>query len=315
MKIVITDGYTLNPGDLSWRPFDQLGEVIYYDRTTAGEVVERCRPANVIITNKTTIDAQTIRAAADLKLIAVSATGYNVVDIGAARERGIPVCNVPEYGTDSVAQHAFALLLELASRVGQHERSVREGEWHQSADWCYGKAPLTELKGKILGLVGFGRIGQQMARIAQAFGMQVIYFSRSARSTLARAAPMDVLFAESDFISLHCPLTPDNHSFINAKYLSLMKPTAYLINTARGQLIQEADLADALRRGVLAGAALDVLSAEPPLPGHPLIGLANCLITPHIAWMSGEARRRLMQTTFENVQLALAGRPQHVVNG
>ena len=314
MKIVITDGYTLNPGDLSWRPFDQLGEVIYYDRTSPGEVKDRCRPANVIITNKTTISEETIDAATDLQLIAVTATGYNVVDIAAARRRGIPVCNVPEYGTDSVAQHAFALLLELSNQVGRHAESVREGEWQRSADWCYGKTRLIELKGKTLGLVGFGRIGQQMARIAQVFGMQVLYYSRSARSTLAKAVPLNTIFEESDFISLHCPLTPDNHSFINAKLLSLMKPTAFLINTARGQLIHETDLAAALQNRVLAGAALDVLAIEPPLPGHPLIGLPNCLFTPHIAWMSGEARQRLMQMSFENVRLALNGTPQHVVN-
>lgn len=314
MKIVITDGYTLNPGDLSWGGFDPLGTVIYYDRTSPTEVTERCRPANVIITNKTPISEETINAAPDLQLIAVTATGYNVVDVAAARRRGIPVCNVPEYGTDSVVQHAFALLLECSNQAGRHAESVREGEWQRSADWCYGKAPLIELKGKTLGLVGFGRIGQQMARIAQVFGMQVLYHSRSAKSTLAKAVSLNTLFEESDFISLHCPLTPDNHSFINAKLLSLMKRTAFLINTARGQLIHEADLAAALKNGVLAGAALDVLATEPPLPGHPLIGLPNCLLTPHIAWMTGEARGRLMQMTVENVRLALAGTPQHVVN-
>lgn len=314
MQIVITDGYALNPGDLSWRAFDQLGELVYYDRTLPDQAGERCSAADVIITNKTTINEETINAAINLKAIAVTATGYNIVDILAARRRGIPVCNVPEYGTDSVAQHAFALLLELANQVGRHARSVNEGEWQQSIDWCYAKTPLIELNDKTLGLIGFGRIAQQMTRIARAFGMEVIYYSRSAKSTLAKAVPIQTVFEESDFISLHCPLTPDNHSFINAKLLSLMKPTAYLINTARGQLIHEADLAAALRNGVLAGAALDVLAMEPPPAGHPLIGLPNCLITPHNAWMSREARQRIMQTTFENVKAALAGKPPNVVN-
>jgi glycerate dehydrogenase len=312
MKIIITDGYTLNPGDLSWRPLDAFGEVVYYDRTSPDEVKQRCSEANIILTNKTPINEETINAATGLRLIAVTATGYNMVDTVAARKRGIPVCNVPEYGTDSVAQHTFALLLELTDHVGDYAQSVREGEWQRSPDFCYGREPLIELKGKTLGLIGFGRIGQQVARIAQAFNMVVLYHRRS--SADAQSAALETIFKDSDFISLHCPLTPDNASFINAKLLSLMKPTAFLINTSRGQLINETDLAEALRNKVLAGAALDVLSTEPPPPGHPLIGLANCLLTPHIAWMSAEARRRLLGTTIDNVRLALAGTPQHVVN-
>jgi len=315
MQIVITDGYTLNPGDLSWRAFDQLGELVYYDRTRPGEVKDRCAAAEVIITNKTTVNEDTILAAAGLRIIAVTATGYNVVDTEAARRRGILVCNVPAYGTDSVAQHTIALLLELTNQAGMHARSVNEGEWQNAQDWCYAKKPLIELKGKTLGLIGFGNIGQQVAHIAQAFGMQVLYYSRSSKSTLARPVPLQSIFEESDFISLHCPLTADNHSFVNAKLLSLMKPAAYLINTARGQLIHEEDLANALKNQKLAGAALDVLAVEPPPVGHPLIGLPNCLITPHNAWMSREARQRIMQTTFENVRLAMAGTPQNVVNG
>jgi glycerate dehydrogenase len=309
MKIVITDGYTLNPGDLSWEPLHALGEVIYYDRTAPADIFVRCRPANIIVTNKTPIDSATIDAATGLRLIAVTATGYNMVDTMAARKRGISVCNVPEYGTDSVAQHTFALLLELSNSVGRYDQSVREGEWQRSPDFCYSKVPLIELKGKTLGLIGFGRIGRQVARIAQAFGMRILYSGRS-----AQAVPMDTLFKESDFISLHCPLTADNHSFINTEFLSYMKPTAFLINTARGQLINETDLAVALRNKVLAGAALDVLAIEPPPPGHPLIGLSNCLLTPHIAWMSWEARQRLLQTTIDNIRRALSGAPQHVVN-
>jgi glycerate dehydrogenase len=314
MQIVITDGYALNPGDLSWRAFDQLGDITYYDRTLPDQAKDRCRDADVIITNKTTIDGETIETASNLKIIAVTATGYNIVDIAAARKRGIPVCNVPEYGTDSVAQHAFALLLELTNHVGRHARTVNEGEWQKSIDWCYAKAPLIELKDKTLGLIGFGRIAQQMTRIARAFGMQVLYYSRSAKSTLARAVPMDTIFEESDFVSLHCPLTPENHSFVNGRLFSLMKPSAYLINTARGQLIHEMDLAAALGNGDIAGAALDVLAMEPPPADHPLIQLSNCLITPHNAWMSREARERIMQTTFANVKAALAGTPVHVVN-
>lgn len=319
MKIIITDGYALNPGDLSWKSFDTLGEVIYFDRTPAGEVGERCREADVIITNKTPLNETTIDEAANLKVIAVAATGYNVVDIQAARRRGIPVCNVPEYGTDSVAQHTFALLLELSNQVGRHARSVREGKWQGAIDWCFAETPLIELRGKTLGLIGFGRIAQQVCRIAQAFGMNVHYYTRSGKSTpaqtaLAKAVTMKEIFVESDFISLHCPLTPDNHSFINTEVLSLMKPTAFLINTARGQLIREADLAMALQKGVLAGAALDVLASEPPPADNPLISQPNCLITPHNAWMSWEARSRIMQTTFENVRQALGGNPQHVVN-
>ena len=326
MKIVITDGYTLNPGDLSWEPLHTSGEVIYYDRTAPADILLRCRPANIIVTNKTPIDAATIDAATGLRLIAVTATGYNMVDTMAARERGVPVCNVPEYGTDSVAQHTFALLLELSNSVGRYDQSVREGEWQRSPDFCYSKAPLIELKGKTLGLIGFGRIGRQVARIAQAFGMRILYSGRSAdgfhqpgegdpsAEQSPQAVPMTTLFKESDFISLHCPLTADNHSFINAEFLSYMKPTAFLINTARGQLINEADLAAALRNKVLAGAALDVLATEPPPPGHPLIGLSNCLLTPHIAWMSWEARQRLLQTTIDNIRRALSGAPQHVVN-
>jgi glycerate dehydrogenase len=327
MKIIITDGYTLNPGDLSWEPLDAFGEVLYYDRTSPEEVRQRCSVGNIILTNKTPIDKATIDAAPGLRLIAVTATGYNMVDTEAARKRAIPVCNVPEYGTDSVAQHTFALLLELSNNVGDYAQSVRDGEWQRSPDFCYRRTPLIELKGKTLGLIGFGRIGQQVARIALAFDMRVLYNRRSsapqqagtkaaipASPGMPRPVAMNTLFEESDFISLHCPLTPENHSFINARYLSLMKPTAFLINTSRGQLIHEADLATALRNKTLAGAALDVLATEPPPPGHPLTGLPNCLVTPHIAWMSGDARRRLLQTTIENVRLALAGTPQHVVN-
>lgn len=314
MKIVITDGYTLNPGDLSWEPFDALGEVIYYDRTRPEEIMARCREAHVIVTNKTPVSAEVIASAKDLKLIAVTATGYNVVDIAAAKRKGIPVCNVPEYGTHSVAQHALALLLELTNHVGRHAQSVREGEWVRAIDWSYARAPLIELKDKTLGIVGLGRIGNQAANIAHALGMNVIYHGGRAEKIPATPVSLEELFSKSDFISLHCPLKADNQEFVNTALLSRMKPTAYLINTSRGQLIREPDLADALKKGVLAGAALDVLSKEPPPADHPLLGLPNCLITPHNAWLSYEARQRILDTTIQNVKMGIEGRPQHVVN-
>jgi glycerate dehydrogenase len=314
MNIVITDGYTLNPGDLSWKAFDALGEVIYYDRTPAALVGERCKDATIIVTNKTPINAETISNAANLKAIAVTATGYNVVDTVTAALKHIPVCNVPVYGTDSVAQHAFALLLELTNHVGKNSASVREGDWSKSEDWCYTKAPIIELRNKVLGIIGFGKIGQQTGKIAEAFGMKVIYHNKSGKPEGAGKVDIDSLFEQSDFISIHCPLRPDNHSFIDKKLLSLMKPTAFLINSSRGQLINEKDLAEALTSGKIAGAALDVLSVEPPPVDHPLVNLPQCIITPHTAWLSFEARQRLMQVTFENVVSFINGNPQNVVN-
>jgi glycerate dehydrogenase len=314
MQIVITDGYTLNPGDLSWKPFEALGEVVLYDRTPEELVSERCRHANVIITNKTPVSSSVIASASALKVIAVTATGYNVIDVDAAAKKAIPVCNVPGYGTDSVAQHTFALLLELTNHVGKNAFSVHQGDWSRSADWCYSKGPITELSGKTLGIIGFGRIGQRVAGIAQAFGMNVVYADRSDKSSSAPRVSLEELFSQSDVVSLHCPLKDDNHSFVNERLLSRMKPGAFLVNTARGQLINEQDLATALRNGAIAGAALDVLSKEPPPPNHPLLGLPTCLITPHTAWLSLEARRRIMDTTYDNVAQALAGKPQNNVN-
>jgi glycerate dehydrogenase len=313
MKIVITDGHTLNPGDLSWKPFHELGDVEYFDRTAADQIAVRCRNAEIIITNKTPINDEVIRTASKLKLICVTATGYNVVDTPAAKKKNVPVCNVPEYGTHSVAQHTFALILELSNRVGLHARSVEEGGWERSVDWSYSKTPIIELKDKTLGIVGLGKIGNQTARIAQALGMNIIYQGGKAGSIDARPVTLKQLFSESDFISLHCPLRPDNHSFVNREFLSLMKPTAFLINTSRGQLIEEHDLAEALLKKTIAGAALDVLSKEPPQAGHPLLGIPNCLITPHNAWLSFEARQRILSTTLENVKAALAGKPQNMV--
>jgi glycerate dehydrogenase len=313
MNIVITDGHTLNPGDLSWKAFDALGQVTYYDRMAAGEVLGRCRHAHVIVANKTPITREVIFGASQLKLVAVTATGYNVVDVAAAKEKGVLVRNVPEYGTHSVAQHSVALLPELANNVGLHAASVRQGDWVRSADWCYARAPIIELKDKILGIVGLGRIGNQAARIAVALGMEVIYHRGEPKEVRARAAGLEDLFRQSDFISLHCPATPANHQFVNASLLSLMKPSAFLVNTSRGQLIDEAHLAKALEDGVLAGAALDVLSKEPPLADHPLLQVPRCLITPHNAWLSFEARQRIMNTTFQNVKAGLEGKPANVV--
>ena len=314
MQIVITDGYTLNPGDLNWDDFKNIANVKYYDRTAANDVAERCHEATVIITNKTPVTAETIQRATKLKLIAVTATGYNIVDIAAAKQKKIIVCNVPEYGTDSVAQHTISLLLELTNHAGIHAQSVQQGEWEKSIDWCYTKAPLMELSGKTMGIVGFGRIGQKVAVIAKALGMKIIFYNPNKQSGMRTSVSLQELFAQSDVISLHCPLKSNNKEFVNKDLLSLVKRTAFLLNTSRGQLINEQDLADALQQKKLAGAALDVLSTEPPVNENPLIGLSNCIITPHIAWISFEARRRLLQTTLDNVKAALAGRPQNVVN-
>lgn len=313
MKIVITDGYTLNPGDLDWKQFSELGDVQYYDRTSPDEVLERCREAEIIITNKTPVNEAVIQSASKLRLIAVTATGYNVVDTVAAKKKNVLVCNVPEYGTYSVAQHTFALLLELSNKVGLHAQSVSDGEWVRSIDWSYAKAPMIELNDKTLGIVGLGKIGRQTAVIAQAFGMKIIHYGGNAENINAQPVTLKQLFSDSDFISLHCPLKADNHSFVNKQLLGCMKPTAFLINTSRGQLIQETDLANALRQGVLAGAALDVLSKEPPPADHPLLHVPNCILTPHVAWLSFEARQRILQKTFENVKAALSGKPQNIV--
>ena len=313
MQIVITDGFTLNPGDLSWKAFYELGEVIYHDRTASNQMAERCKNAHIIITNKTPVSAEVIDAAKELRLIAVTATGYNMVDVAAAKKRGILVCNVPDYGTDSVAQHTFAMLLELTNQVGLHAASVKSGDWARSADWCYTKGTIKELKDNTIGIVGLGKIGIQMAKIAMAFGMKVIYYRGKKGLENFTEVSLQALFAQADFISIHCPLTADNNGFINKELLALMKPSAYLINASRGSLIVEQDLADALLQHKIAGAALDVLSSEPPSPQNPLIGLANCIITPHNAWISFEARSRLMKTTFENVSAMINGNPTNMV--
>jgi glycerate dehydrogenase len=316
MRIVALDGYTLNPGDISWAPIQALGEFVTHDRTPPAQVVERSSGAAVLLTNKVAFDRKTIESLPDLRLIAVTATGYNIVDTAAAKERGVLVCNVPEYGTPNVAQHVFALLLELTTHVGHHAQGVREGTWSKSADWSYWDFPLVELNGLTLGIVGYGRIGRAVANIARAFGMSVLVHRRTKTSDEPGVKQVDLntLVRESDVISLHCPLSPNNAKMVNAEFISKMKRTAFLINTARGGLVNEAELAQSLNDGHIAGAALDVLTREPPDADNPLFGAKNCIITPHIAWASRPARQRLMQITAENIRAFQQRRPQNVVN-
>jgi glycerate dehydrogenase len=315
MKIVVADGYALNPGDLSWEPIRAYGELVVYDRTPVEEIAGRCKDADIVLTNKVPFSRDMLAVLPSLKLISVLATGHNIIDTVAAKERGIVVSNAPAYGTDSVAQHVFALLLELTNHVGRNARATAAGKWQQSVDWCFTEAPVMELAGKTFGVVGFGHIGQQAARIAAAFGMTVIYYSPSEKEpSLGSACGLEELFAKSDVISLHCPLTIANQEFVNAELLSKMKPTALLINTARGQLIHEKDLADALNRHVIAGAGLDVLSKEPPPDSNPLLTAENCILTPHNAWISKEARTRILRITAANIEAFLKGQPIHVVN-
>jgi glycerate dehydrogenase len=304
----------LNPGDLGWSTIEQYGEVTVYDRTQPHEIVDRCRDANIILTNKVPFNEATLAELPRLKMIGVTATGYNIIDVQAAAKRKIVVCNVPAYGTASVAQHTIALLLELSNQVGKHAASVAAGEWAKAPDFSYQKAPISELAGKTFGIVGWGNIGQQTARIAQALGMEILYYTPSKKeNAFASWAPLPELFAKSDFISLHCPLKPDNMEFVNKELLAVMKPSACIINTARGQLINEQHLADALNKNQIAGAALDVLSKEPPSSQNPLLTAKNCIITPHIAWVSKEARQRVMAITAKNIQQFLLLTPQNQV--
>lgn len=315
MKIVVTDGYTLNAGDLSWDKIASFGELVVYDRTPVDLIAERCKEANIVLSNKVPLSADTLAKLDQLQLISVLATGYNVIDVAAAKKQGVVVTNVPGYGAASVAQHVFALLLEVTNHVGENARTTAEGKWQEAADWCYTVAPVTELADKTFGVVGFGNIGQQAGRIAKAFGMKVIYNNRSKKQTdIGEARELKDIFSESDFISLHCSLSADNEQFVNRDLLHTMKKSAVLINTARGQLINEQHLADALNEGVIAGAALDVLSKEPPPATNPLLKAKNCIITPHNAWISKEARERIMSITADNIAAFLASKPIHVVN-
>ncbi len=316
MKIIVLDGYTLNPGDLSWSGLEALGDCTVYDRTPPDDIIARARDAAIVLTNKTPLGKETLAHLPALRYIGVLATGYNVVDIAAAEARGIPVTNVPAYSTRSVAQMTFALLLELAQHVGHHAQSVRAGRWCDSADFCYWDHPLLELDGLTLGMIGYGRIARATATIARAFGMTVMAYTPSGdkRDAETRFADLETVLQESDVLSLHCPLTSGNAGLIDARHLALMKSTAYLINTARGPLIDEQALADALNTGRLAGAGLDVLSVEPARGDNPLLKARNCLITPHIAWATRAARCRLMETVVSNVRAFLEGNPVNVVN-
>jgi glycerate dehydrogenase len=316
MNITILDGFTLNPGDLSWDALSALGSLKVHERTARELITERAAGADILLTNKAPLTRETIAALPELKYIGVLATGYNVVDTAAARERGIPVTNVPGYGTAAVAQHVFALLLELTQHTGLHSASARAGDWARSADWCYWRTPLVELAGLTMGIVGYGAIGRAVARIAQAFGMNVIASTRTPRAAEEGVdfVTTDELFRCADAVSLHCPLTTDTQGLVNAARLATMKPGAFLINTGRGPLIVEAELAAALRNGTIAGAAVDVLSTEPPAADNPLLTAPNCLVTPHIAWASKAARQRLLKSVEENIRAFLAGAPVNVVN-
>jgi glycerate dehydrogenase len=317
-KIVVVDGYTINPGDNPWTPLEKLGDLEVHDRASPDSLAAVAAEAEILITNKCPVSAEAIGQLPALKFIAVTATGYNIVDVAAARRRNISVSNVPEYGTRAVAQFTWALILELCHRVGAHSDSVMAGDWARCPDFCYWRTPQAELHGKQLGLVGLGRIARQVATIGRAFGMQILAAGRSGspppNNENVKWTTTDDLFAAADVVSLHCPLTPETDRMVNRQLLSRMKPSAFLINSSRGALVNEQDLADALRDGVLAGAAVDVVSQEPIRPDNPLLTAPNCIITPHMAWSSLAARQRLMHATAENVAAYLAGKPRNVVN-
>ncbi len=318
MKIVVLDGHALNPGDLSWDALRALGELQVFDRTEDDQILARAHDAEIVLTNKTGLSAQILKQLTKTRYIGVLATGYDVVDLQAARERKIPVTNIPTYGTDSVAQFTFALLLELCHQVATHAEATRAGEWSRSEDFSFWKTPLVELAGKTIGLIGLGQIGRRVAEIALALKMRVVA-ADAVRSPVPdwpgfRWCDVDDLLAQADVVSLHCPLLPQTKHIINAKSLAKMKPSAFLINTSRGPLVIEQDLADALNDGRVAGAALDVLSNEPPSPDNPLLTAKNCIVTPHIAWASKESRTRLLDTAIANLRAFLDGHPVNVVN-
>lgn len=319
MNIVALDGYTLNPGDNPWDEVEKLGNLIVYERTDQEHILERSGEADIIVTNKAPLSAETLNKLTRLRFISVTATGYNIVDTMTARTQGIPVSNVPEYGTDSVAQFSFALLLELCHYVGFHGDAVKTGDWSQSKDWCFWNTPQVLLADKRMGIVGFGRIGRRVGELAHAFGMEVMAHDIEQKDTPAYSPfcwkSREDLFAEADVISLHCAQTNENAGFVNRHLLGLMKKDAFFINAARGGLINEGDLARALNEGVIAGAALDVVSVEPIENKNPLLFARNCIITPHIAWSTMTARKKLMASTAENIRAFIAGKPINVVNG
>ena len=319
MKIVVLDGYALNPGDLSWQGFEELGEVTVYDRTSytdKQEIIERIGDAEAILTNKTPITADVLKACPQLTYIGVLATGYNVVDLAAAKEQGITVTNIPSYSTNAVAQATFALLLEVTNQVGHHNRSVHQGDWQTSKDFSYWQTPLMELAGKTIGLIGYGAIAQAVATIAHAFQLKVIYFNhrpKPAQAAWAKQVSLVELYQEADIISLHVPQFPETEKMIDHTALAQMKPSAILINTARGGLIDEAAVAEALQTGQIAALAADVVSKEPIAADNPLLQAPNCYLTPHIAWAPVETRRRLMGIAVANLSGFKAGTPQNVV--
>ncbi len=318
MKIVVLDGYTLNPGDLNWSPLLGLGErPEIYERTAPQDTLTRAAEAEIILTNKVVLDRDTLAQLPKLRYVGILATGVNVIDLEAARERAIIVTNVPAYSTASVVQLTLALLLELTQRAGHHANSVRQGNWVKSKDFAYWDFPLVELAGLTMGLVGFGAIAQGVARVAQSLGMRVLATRRSERPLEVpgvQAVDLETLFRESDVLSVHCPLTPETRGLVNAARLATMKPGAYVLNTSRGPVVNEADLADALNTGRIAGAGLDVLSTEPPAADNPLLNAKNCMVTPHIAWATKAARGRLLATVVANVRAFLDGKPQNVVS-
>ncbi len=320
MNIVVLDGYTLNPGDLSWKALEDIGSLTVYDRSRKDQILERASDAEILLTNKTELSDAVISQCNSLRYIGVLATGFNVVDTKAAAKRGIPVTNIPTYGTTAVAQMVFAHLLEHCHHVRDHSDAVHAGRWNAQPDFCFWEYPLTELTGKTFGIVGFGRIGRRTGALASAFGMNVIAYDVAHADpppeiTSFEWADLDEVFSRSDVVSLHCPLTPENKGLVTRKRLELMKPTAILINASRGGLIADEDLAGALRDGIIAGASLDVVSStEPPDPSNPLLSAPNCFITPHIAWAAKESRQRLMSIAVDNVKAFLDGRRQNVVN-
>ena len=319
IKIVVLDGYTLNPGDLNWGELETLGTCEVYERSSPEEVIERAQGAKIVLTNKAPLSRESIAKLDALEYIGVTATGFNIVNVEAASEKGIAVTNVPDYGSASVAQMTFAHILNLTQRVAHHGTAVDNQRWNECPDFCFWDYPLIELEGRTLGIIGYGSIGKQVGRIARSFGMKLLVYSPSleGRGELEEGistASINKILEESDFVSLHCPLTAKNEKFINAEALAMMKTTAFLINTSRGPLIEEVALAKALKTGQIAGAGLDVLSIEPATNDNPLIGIPNCIITPHIAWATQAARTRLMNTVVANVKAFLKGTPQNVVN-
>ncbi len=319
MKLTVIDGYTMNPGDLSWEQYEQFGELRVYDHSTAdeNEVIRRIADSEIVIANKSKVTRRVIDACPNIRFIAVQATGYDPIDYVYAREKGIPVSNVPAYGTDSVAQFAIALLLEVCGHAGYHDRAVHQGKWAACGDWCFWDYPMIELSGKTMGIIGFGRIGQAVGRIASALGMKVLAYNRSRSESGAKIAEyveLEELLARSDVISLHCPAFPETVGIINKDTIAKMKDGVILINNSRGALVVEQDLAEALNCGKVAAAAVDVVSSEPISDGNPLLSAKNCLITPHISWAPKESRQRIMDCTEENIRCFLAGKPQNVVN-